>query len=263
MSKSYSYRYRDHKQYYYMVQNNEVIPQLVPHFVGCEQCAPGHNFGPSVRDYTIIHYIFSGKGFFEKDGKRYYLSAGDAFVICEGEVTYYEADREDPWHYYWIAFYGELSERWRTLSCPIIKVNSPTIFTEPAERAANDSLTCEFVLSKLFLLYNDVFGKSGETEDYVKQASRYISLNYMGNLSVGRIADIIGLTRSYLSRQFRKTMGISVMQYIVSVRMEKAKELLRSGHTVKQTAKLVGYDDQFAFSKMFKKIYGVSPAEMK
>lgn len=263
MSKSYSYKYRDNKQYYYFVPNEDMIPQLKPYFVGQEQCRPKHHFGPSVRRYMIIHYISSGKGFFEKDGHRYDLVAGDAFVICEGDVTYYEADGDDPWHYYWISFTGELAERWRTLPCPIIKVSNPTIFTEPAERAANDTLTCELVLSKLFLLYDAVFGKNDQTEDYVKQVSRYIKLNYMSNLSVGKIADMIGLDRSYLSRQFKKTMGISIMQYIVSIRMEKAKELLQQGYLVKQASKLVGYDDAFAFSKMFKKRYGVSPTEIE
>lgn len=263
MTKKYSYKHRDNKQYYYMVSNNDVISELRPYFVGREQCSPSHRFGPSVRMYTIIHYVLSGKGFFEKDGVRYDLTSGDAFVICEGDITYYEADADDPWHYYWIAFMGPLQEKWRMLECPIIKVKDSSIFTEPADRAANDTLTCEFVLSKLFRLYDEVFGKNSESEDYVKQARRYISLNYMCNLSVDKIADMVGFNRSYLSRRFREETGISIMQYIVSVRMEKAKELLEKGNSVKQTARLVGYGDQFAFSKMYKKFYGISPNETK
>ncbi len=69
--------------------------------------------------------------------------------------------------------------------------------------------------------------------------------------------------RSYLSRLFKKRYGVSVQDFLVDVRLSKAAEFLRKGNNVSISAKLVGYEDVFNFSKMFKKKYGMSPKEYK
>ena len=61
-------------------------------YCGMEECDPGHHYGPTSRSEYLIHYILSGKGIFQADGKTYQLRENNAFIICPDEVTYYQAD---------------------------------------------------------------------------------------------------------------------------------------------------------------------------
>lgn len=88
---------------FYPLSNCALTP-VNPVNVGFEHCRPRHAFGPAVRSYWLLHYIVSGCGVFRSGGKEYAVSAGECFVIHPGEVTRYEADRADPWHYIWIGF---------------------------------------------------------------------------------------------------------------------------------------------------------------
>ena len=54
----------------------------------------------------MVHYILSGKGVYQCRGKTFRLGEGEAFLICPGELIYYEADREEPWIYTWIGMQG-------------------------------------------------------------------------------------------------------------------------------------------------------------
>jgi AraC-like DNA-binding protein len=54
---------------------------------------------------------------------------------------------------------------------------------------------------------------------------------------------------------------MGIQEYIIGVRMENAKTLLQNGFSVNRTADMVGYHDSFNFSKMFKKLFGISPKQ--
>ena len=73
---------------------------------GYENCAPGHSYGPILRNGYLIHYILGGRGIYKARGKLFRLKEGDAFLICPGELIYYEADQNDPWRYTWIGMQG-------------------------------------------------------------------------------------------------------------------------------------------------------------
>lgn len=49
---------------------------------GYENCAPGHSYGPVMRNGYLIHYILSGCGIYKARGKIFHLKEGDAFLIC-------------------------------------------------------------------------------------------------------------------------------------------------------------------------------------
>ena len=82
------------------------ISDLSLYSAGYEACQPGHHYGPLYRSYQLIHFILSGKGALEIDGHTFHLGAGDAFLIPSGKISYYVADRDDPWCYTWISFLG-------------------------------------------------------------------------------------------------------------------------------------------------------------
>lgn len=90
----------------------------------------------------------------------------------------------------------------------------------------------------------------------------YIKKNLSAPLTVSEIAVRFGYNASYLTRIFKKETGYSLNDYIIHARMEKAKELLRlPGERVNDISLEVGYENVSHFSRLFKKICGVSPKQ--
>ena len=88
----------------------------------------------------------------------------------------------------------------------------------------------------------------------------YIAYHYREKIKINELAGYIGVNRSYLTSSFKKSIGCSPQEYLVNLRMEKAREMLRNtGMQINAIAASVGYHDQLAFSKIFKQHYGVSP----
>ena len=75
-------------------------------FYGYEECTPSYSFGPAIRDTYVLHYITKGKGQFHYKGKIVDLKAGDLFLLKPNELTFYQADKEEPWSYYWLGMTG-------------------------------------------------------------------------------------------------------------------------------------------------------------
>ena len=268
MNDKYSKKYKNNEfrrwKFKHFFQDTNISFKVKPRDVGHEQCRPLQDWD-EIRSFSLIHYVYSGKGIFTKDGKTYHLSRGDAFIINEGEENYYCADKENPWHYFWISFSSDsFGGKFAQLDVPVFKVKNETIFTEPIERAECGTLTSEFVTAKLYLLYDEVFNKTqAVSRDAATEAAIYINQNIAGELTVKGIADAFGLDRSYLSRCFKKKHGISMKKYIINARMSKASELLKKGMSVKEAAFLSGYDDALAFSAMFKRTYGIPPGKAR
>ena len=248
----------------YVIADEDSFSDISPIFVGDEECAPGHKFGPAVREYYLIHFCLSGHGVLRDRYGEHDIEAGELFIIRPGEVTFYHADMEDPWHYLWIAFTGKMAEKFNTgrsvYSFPseIAKRLSSLIEREDphAERYISViyDLMCE-------LIFDDA--EATEEEDKLHKLRKYIKYNYMHTLRVESLAAGCGFERSYLYRIFKARYGMSVKDYITKARMENAKKLLTEGYTVAETARLVGYEDEFNFSKAFKKYHGASPSRIR
>ncbi len=82
--------------------------------------------------------------------------------------------------------------------------------------------------------------------------------------SVDVLASKIGMSRSSLSARFSELVGQSVMQYVTEWRMQLAREeIVESGHTVAQVAEKYGYQSESAFSRAFKRVFEVSPGQLR
>lgn len=237
---------------------NRNLKDLNPLIAGDHVCDPDHSFGPAVRKYTLIHYVLSGRGTFYARGGAYPVEAGQAFLILPGEVTTYTADHDNPWHYRWIGFDGELSARFADL--PPVFPLSVDIFSM-LMRLTEDPSVAEYRLSaEMFRLYASLFSAETGQNPYVRRVENYIRTAYMQPIRVEQIANQLGLDRRYLSRLFKTHTGRSVQEFLVDVRMEEGNRLLKEGCSVAEAANLVGYEDVSNFSKMFKKHHGITPA---
>ena len=248
----------------YIIADEDSFDDISPIFVGDEACERGYKFGPAVREYYLIHFCLSGRGVLCDRYGDHEIESGELFIIRPGEVTVYSADESDPWHYIWIAFTGKKAEKFNT---------GRSVYPFSGESAKRlkalidrGEPSAERYISILFDLICEVIfgdGDAAEEEDKLHKVRKYIKYNYMHPLRVEALAHTAGFERSYLYRIFKSRYGMSVKDYITKTRMENAKKLLTAGYTVCETAGLVGYEDEFNFSKAFKKYHGTSPSHLK
>lgn len=100
-----------------------------------------------------------------------------------------------------------------------------------------------------------------ESAKPIRQAMQYIDKHYNEKIALEELADLVGLNEAYFSTLFKKETGINFSAYLVNVRMEKAKELLRTtNETIAAIGEYVGYKDSRYFSQMFTKQVGIKPA---
>ena len=98
----------------------------------------------------------------------------------------------------------------------------------------------------------------------VEQIKRYIEDHYHENISLETISKTVYLSPVYLSFLFKQVESISLTDYITHIRIEKAKELLRStAAKTYEISRKVGYQDEKYFSRVFKKKVGLTPTEYR
>lgn len=242
------------------LMTNRHLLDLNPILSVSRKCAPGHSFGPRIRRYTLMHYVISGKGVFYARGQEFPVRGGQVFLILPGEVTTYTADAEDPWHYCWVGFDGSLSRRFAEL--PAVFSVEEKLFLDifPEDGASNPEYQ---VAAGLLRLYGELFSGPDRGNRHVQRVENYIRTAYMQSITVAGIARELNLDRRYLTRLFKEKTGQSVQEYLIRVRMEEADRCLAQGYSVSDAARLCGYEDVPNFSRMYKKHYGISPANRK
>lgn len=99
----------------------------------------------------------------------------------------------------------------------------------------------------------------------VNQMIRYFNEHYQEKISLDQIARNMYLSTFYLSKIFKSETGDTPINYLIELRMEKAKNLLdeTSGISIQNVAEMVGYDDAYHFSKLFKKHFGTAPSKYR
>jgi len=98
----------------------------------------------------------------------------------------------------------------------------------------------------------------------VRIAKQYMQNHYMEGITLDEIAGIVGFSPGYFSSLIKKEMGIGFSEYLVQLRMEKAKELLKgTNENVKDICNRVGYSDLKHFTALFKKYTGIKPGEYR
>ncbi len=244
---------------------------------GIEKCVSHKKYGPCMIRGYHIYFVLAGKGVLRVKNRSWQLTAGMIFVLPDGLEMEYEADREDPWQYTWISIDGK-----NVISClkdagfvktPVRKCNcNPDRFVDIIDRilgTAEQTLSNE--LRRNSYLY-EILALLVETENtdkkmnfddpqdlYVRSAVQYIHSNY-SRMRVNDIAAHIGINRSYLTTIFKNKLKVSPQEYLVSYRLNKAKQLLQTtDQSIQEVAYHVGYDNPLTFSKMFKNAFGISP----
>ena len=109
-----------------------------------------------------------------------------------------------------------------------------------------------------------IVGNKGAGRNAIRAIRAYVRNHYAEELSLGRLSKQFGLTQNYLGSLFKKEYGLSLVDYIAGVRLQRAAYLLLSTNMkVKDIAKEVGYKHCSYFCKLFLSVYGKKPTEYR
>lgn len=235
---------------------NEHLDDLNPVVAGEAACPPGQVTTPLLRT-MLLHYIVSGRGELYLDGVRYPVAPGQCFILPADAKAHYVSDAQDPWTFRWISFTGKLSSAFADLP-PVFDAPEHTLCHLKDQQSPHPMLAY-WLAGDLMLLYAAVIKPKNQSHNHVQKAIDYIELSYMNPLTIGDIADFVGLNPFYLSKLFKEKTGHTLQSHILDVRLAEAKRYLLLDYSVKETASLCGFRDVANFSKLFKREFGRNP----
>jgi two-component system response regulator YesN len=121
----------------------------------------------------------------------------------------------------------------------------------------------EWIIKKFAQLRDEVIQAQNDTsKKLVHEISEYINNNYQNNITLDDLAKTTNFNKYYICKKFKKETGTNIMNYIMEMRINKAKELLLKGDDrIYKVAQSVGFNDTSYFSLIFKKITGKTPKE--
>lgn len=254
---------------------------------GYEECDPLHFFGPVARKHFLFHYIISGRGRLLSSDDRgmtneYRLEGGQGFMLWPRQINTYFADEKNPWTYAWVEFDGlkareAMTEAGLTYNYPLYVSNNnderETMKRELLAIVQNKDDPPYALIGRLYLFVNALIASSSRRkkapgssmrEFYAREFLSFIEQRYMDDISVEDMAAYCGLDRSYLGKVVRSAFSMSPQEFLIHYRLNKSQELMTvTDRTIGEISALVGYENPFNFSRVFKKIRGKSPRDWR
>ncbi|QDY82585.1 AraC family transcriptional regulator [Paenibacillus polymyxa] len=250
---------------------------------GKQICEPSYSWGPGIKGQYKIMFIHAGKGVYQIDGKTFHLQQGEGFIVYDNILCYMEADQTDPWIYSWIAFSG--NEVISLLERAHISPHHPVFryaplfwfdsyldeFTACNENHSTCELRRQSILFRLLADWIEMLVATSQLlpevrpkDTYIRKAVEFIRMNYNQRVAISEVAHMVGIDRVYLSILFKEILNVSPQQYLLNLRMDKAGDLLGNSQlSIAEVSYSVGYSDPLLFSKMFKKVKGLSPSHFR
>lgn len=255
--------------------NSSINNNLVIYYCGHEKCSFNHSFGPAIRNQYLLHLVIEGKGIYRVNNHEFTLEKGEVFLIHPNELTFYQADSNNPWEYMWIAFEGlYCSEIIEKIGMKNNYCKTVPNFMGFYEYLKNIIDTFEKNETDDFLILSYFYGAMSElgqgvehisyNESYLARAIHYMKQNYSYPIRVQDVAKYVGIDRTYLYRIFMESEKMSPKQYLTNIRISVAKNMLLVGeYSVNEIALSCGFCDASLLFNHFKKNTGKTPKEFR
>ena len=223
---------------------------------------------PQVRDMYFLHFVLSGVCHF----CDFEVPAGSAFFTSIDKLLSFYV--EPGYSHFVFGFKGkgvpELFDRYGLTADRhmLIEVSDFEYLTSTLKNAFsaaehNAKIATSAFYSVFPLL--KVKGRVQSKENRIAEtAKKFIDNNYQNHITISDVAKYVYISEKYLCHRFKQSFSVTPQQYLLSVRMKKAKTLLKSSELkIKEISVSVGYKSQLTFSYAFKNHVGISPSEYR
>jgi AraC-like DNA-binding protein len=247
---------------------------------GCEHCHPEYRIDRSDFPFYSIEFVAKGKGMVSLRNSQHALFAGRAFSYGPG-IAYLMTTKADvPLVKYFVDFTGpdalKILRKFGPALGSVVQVSAPDaiirIFDDLIRTGQTGSsyspLICAAILQQLIfkIAETSVIEKTRSTAAFYtyQKCRELIQKNCLALRSLENIADQCHINSAYLCRLFKRFDSQSPYQYLMQMKMNLAAQRFQSQNSsVKEVAMEFGFSDPFHFSRVFKRIFGISPSTFR
>lgn len=230
---------------------------------------------------NILIFCKNGMGAIDILGKTYIIKKDMVILIPKDTPHTYFSSNENPWTIMWLHFNGSHAEyyinKFENSFLVELKLENSikleSLFNEILnllEKGVNEksllfSSQCLNYILSIITFHNDSFiEKIKISRDYLNSAVEFMIKNLEKNLALDDIANAIYLSKSHLSLIFKQETGCSPVEFFIKLKIQHSCSMLKyTDWNIKRIATRFGYEDQYYFSRVFKKIMDVSPSEYR
>lgn len=263
-------RLRQHPLLYQLVPTDiGFFPQARYHYCARPEGAPEH----------ILIVCVDGAGWCQIGESRHVLTANRAVLIPKHTPHVYGADENAPWTIHWVHLVGVVADYYVSLLPEDVYTMSvdphATQMVVSLFRECYESFLGSFVLQRMIyisqtlhhllgtLFFNNrAFSPTLRTSRFhnLEETRNFLRQNLHSRLTLDEMAAHARLSKSHFVRLFKEQTGYSPVDYFIHLKMQHACMLLSvTRKTVREIAWEIGYDDPYYFSRIFKKVIGMSP----
>ncbi|MDF2512390.1 MAG: AraC family transcriptional regulator [Herbinix sp.] len=221
----------------------------------------------NLNSYLIV-YTISGTGLLKYKAQEYTLKPGDTFYISCMDYQYYSCSGEQ-WEFLWIHFQGVSASGYYNVfiepgfriitpeDCASLEGNMRRILTLTQKKDPNAEVICSNLLNSIItelIIHNSSEHRSlSYMPDYIKSMVKYLDQHFKEEISLKLLAKNYGFSPYYLSREFKKYFGITYSEYLITLRLNYAKELLKySELSINDITFQIGMNHVSHFINLFK-----------
>lgn len=232
-------------------------------------------------DFQLL-YIAAGKAHFHFDGKEEIVTAGHMVLYRPKEPQKYEYYGEDQTEVYWVHFTGSdvtniLRSYGLTKDKHVFYCGSGLEYQNHFRAMIQELQMCKddyeemlvILFKQILIKLHRYFNTTSKVDnrqiaEEIDKATLYFAEHYNEEICIEDYAQKHHMSTSWFIRNFKQYTGSTPMQYILSIRIYNAEALLQNEqYNVTEISNIVGYDNPLYFSRIFKKVKGLSPSEYR
>ena len=235
-----------------------------------------------------ITVFISGTGVTSCNGVSYPVKSGDINVISDKCTHYIAANSNERLRFICMNFrftddtpeeFKDIVGFYENAACVTtdwsyeIKVLFDMLLAETFSEREHKTFVMENLVKNIIVMVKRKFAREGisrpdsaQEDDIggtVYKIIKYVDDNILSIKGVGEVAEALSYSKYYVSHVFKEKIGMTLQNYIIEARLEKAMELLKERKfSVADIALKIGYESPQGFSKAFKKRFGMSPMDV-
>ncbi len=233
-------------------------------------------------EQNILIFCTEGNGWVETNGSTKRISKDTFLIIPAGLPHRYGADNLNPWSIYWFHFSGFQASNFCNDSLLVSNINSIEntrndrrirLFEEiyqnlsmgySKENLEYASICLWYLLGSFNYLPQFERMRTIQQTDVIEKSILYMHVHLNENINLQDLATHCGYSSSHFSAIFRKKTTRSPIEYFLDLKMQNAcQQLDFTNKRIKEIATSLAFSDQFYFSRLFKRIIGVSPIDYR
>ena len=260
------------------VLTKDLYPLAFGHYIN----ALGHQVERVNHSDHLLIICLDGCGKVRYQEQEQVLRAGQALLLPKGMSHNYQSDDKKPWTIFWVHMDGHLAEQFTSMMFAndeanlIFEVSNMTeVLLEFEQLLACRQATYQFnnfvlasnILRKIFSYFisqNQVLLTNDQSQINLQIIDGFLEKNIDSQVTLEEMAEVSGLSKFHFAKKFQKQTGLSPVRYFLELKIKHACELIdRTQLTIKEVSSRLGYDDPYYFSRLFKKIMGISPKQYR